>query len=127
MNTIGYRGVIRVLRKRAEILNTIDRLKELEATATPGPWTFIQWAAFPEVGSVDAGGINVSHHIHNFDAEFITEMRNAWPKLLAVVDACKISRDECHRRPACQSWDNSSDCDCGYVARCNALAALEGE
>lgn len=49
-----------------------------------------------------------------------------WPKMLAVVEACIISRDECH--PVCQSWDDiGSDCDCGYVARCNALAALEGE
>ena len=43
--------------------------------------------------------------------------------ILALALACQKSVDECHS--SCASWDQSSDCDCGYVARCLALEALE--
>lgn len=82
-------------------MNTIDRLKDLEKSAMRDP----------DLLAVDA-----------ITEDAVQEVFASLGKLLAMFDACKISRDECHT--ACQSWDNSSDCDCGYVARCNALEAL---
>jgi hypothetical protein len=51
-------------------MNTIKRLRKLEAVATPGPWT--------------------THRVygtHTRDSDLIAEMRNALPALLAVIEA----------------------------------------
>jgi hypothetical protein len=59
-------------------MSTLDRLKELEAKATPGPWPKIEYSLLDPLTSADR--------------EFIYAMRNALPKLLAVVEAAKNAR-----------------------------------
>lgn len=84
----------------------IDRLKELEASATPGPWR-------ADLGNWDIEQIDPRNEIcifdpmsrdihpenkrvHSYcDMEFIVEMRNALPKLLAFVQAYDDSRQKC--------------------------------
>ncbi len=82
-------------------MSIIQRLRELEATATPGPWE-----AF--AGSVIRGTREAYHHPLNDDgtpyyryvgiresedAVLIAEMRNRLPKLLAVVEAARTYID----------------------------------
>lgn len=92
-------------------MNLIERLKELDAKATPGPW---QWVQGNEVGDWHAivgprhdknwikasddfiltdgsacGEYSADIDVDGPDAHLIAEMRNALPKLLAVVEASK--------------------------------------
>lgn len=76
-------------------MNIITRLKELEAAATPGPWSWeyegdqgsniIETREGYAVITRDAGyyGPNIP------TGDLIIEMRNALPKLLAMVEAAQ--------------------------------------
>lgn len=60
----------------------LDRLARLEAEATPGPWEADCCSAANMVyGQGDSIGVDATRE----DAEFIAEMRNAAPALLARV------------------------------------------
>lgn len=117
-------------------MNTIEQLKTLEAAATPGPWEVVGEKDHQSIQAQTATGCgdDDSEHatvctIPNTEYEYacnyhdngplIAAMRNSIKRLIAVVEACQHSTDECHQ--ACSSRDN---CDCGYVDRCHALEAL---
>jgi hypothetical protein len=64
-------------------MTTLERLKQLEAKATPGLWAY----------AIESGDyfLMTADYTNNVgsdeDVEFIAEMRNVLPKLLAVVEA----------------------------------------
>lgn len=77
-------------------MSTLERLKELEAKATPGPW---KQKGYRNLSVVDYKVLAISTNHPNGDwenifvnavcipdFELIVEMRNALPKLLALVD-----------------------------------------
>lgn len=65
----------------SDIQKTIERLKELEAEASPGPW-FDGYALYPE-------------NITLADAAMIKEMRNALPELLQKLQRLeKFTEDD---------------------------------
>jgi len=63
--------------------STIDRLRELEKAATPGPWM----TAGEEGNMVLAPEEAVAGWMVSDDAALIVESRNALPALLAVAEA----------------------------------------
>ncbi len=83
-------------------MNFLDQLKKLDAEAKEGPWVF------------DSKVLNLTRFL----------MANT-QAIIELVEACEESVDVCH--DSCASWDRSSDCDCGYVARCDALSKLKGD
>ena len=105
-------------------MNTLKRLRELEAAATPGPWDIrtpnsdsygdATYKVFPPDGDdwsyfmCDEGYYNTAPR--KPDAEFMVAIRNALPKLLAVVEAAQ----------ACANYET------GRTPLRLALAALEG-
>lgn len=87
-------------------MTLIERLKELEAKATPGPWNWdkcgkgflllveydgkgIPWVLDGIVEDREWGDASITGK--RADMDLIAEMRNALPKLLAVVEAAKLS------------------------------------
>ena len=76
-------------------MNALERLKELEAKATPGPWESVDFGVHSERVAIAGRGFLVNDEVdsvycHQSDADLIAEMRNALPKLLAVVEAADI-------------------------------------
>lgn len=84
--------------------NLIERLKELEAAATPGPWSTEFRSVNLEDNCQDIEKLKAEMWLGGYvvgpeepgrgvftavDTAFIAEMRNALPKLLAVVEAAK--------------------------------------
>lgn len=67
------------------LARTIERLRQLEAAATPGPWS----KAYREVYIWPEGRISdvvICRSDREADAAFITEMRNALPALLQELE-----------------------------------------
>jgi hypothetical protein len=84
----------------------IDRLRELDSAATPGPWSYF-------ISSYDNGTMFITDDasgdeqtvradwLSEADAALIAEARNALPKLLAIVEAARdvlenVSPDDDH-------------------------------
>jgi len=106
-------------------MNTLDRLKELEAKATPGPWKSgshdgrgvlhgpsieqpvcpISDVDFEVIGDhEELGEYGYIHDVRppfrkQVDSELCAEMRNALPKLLAVVEALQKIPKEVFTHP----------------------------
>jgi hypothetical protein len=103
-------------------MNIIDLLKELEAKATPGPWRYSDsdelildsenTLLFPCWGN-----IKLQQDYDYSDVLLVPNIRNALPKLLAVVEAAKQAVLDCE------------DAGCELIADNlnTALAALEEE
>lgn len=80
-----------------KFIDTIERLRELEKKATPGPWSTLD-----EEGEVhaetlqDAGGdpFHVIEATKPDDAEFICASRNLLPGLLAMLDEAVEIKDQ---------------------------------
>lgn len=80
---------------------SIERLKELEAKATPGPWKFVNYNGYDQWGSLlnkragtaDSWDSLSTGRVHTANALFIAEMRNALPALLAVVEAAEADME----------------------------------
>lgn len=75
-------------------MNLIERLKQLEAKATPGPWKPIINEESGRVSYIEPSfGAEHCHwdgwyiSANSVDGKLVAEMRNALPKLLAVVQA----------------------------------------
>jgi hypothetical protein len=88
-------------------MNTLQRLRELEAKATPRPW-----AVAIESGDAFLATEDCSESVMDTytDLEFVAEMRNALPALLKLIDTIK--------------WcDENDEPVSGYIM--DALAALE--
>lgn len=100
-------------------MSTIERLKQLEAGATPGPWYYRDSdesicdiddnILFPGWSNPKLQGPDNDWS----DVLLVTQMRNALPKLLAVVEAARW-----------QLMDNPEETQKGLE---DALAALEDE
>lgn len=72
-------------------MKTIERLRELEKSATPGPW-YTDAHDCPDIVRATGGGgvLCGSYHDANVgtaNVELAKELRNALPALLAVVEA----------------------------------------
>lgn len=97
-------------------MGTIERLKELEAKATPGPWIYGHYDSHACIGQLVDGLIiwNVADSkircieeadepinfewqrpVNTKDARLIVEIRNNISKLLAVVEAVKAMDLRC--------------------------------
>lgn len=73
-------------------MNLIDRLKELEAKASPGKWEACYgrevWSCGPNGGHLTQICEQISQYCNpENNLAFIAELRNALPKLLAFVEA----------------------------------------
>lgn len=67
----------------------IDKLKELNETATPGPWSC------HDLGLKGPGEDNfIAQQILFTDMALIVEMRNALPKLLKLFEVAKMVNQE---------------------------------
>lgn len=97
-------------------MSTIERLKELEAKATPGPWH----ADVPDQRIVSEKGKVVDYAFHDADLELIAEMRNNIAKLLAVVEAFKALDLRCEVEDVLMDEPPCGDCE---ICRVNALMA----
>jgi hypothetical protein len=83
-------------------MNLIERLRKLEAKATPGPW-YHQWS-HGAVGISKTKNRAITPYVDRVeDAEFIAEMRNALPKLLDVVKIAQLLRDTYSIREGCRA------------------------
>lgn len=92
-------------------MTTIDRLRDLEQAATPGPWQcgtrFMETNVVRPKGQFDQVGIagsrfdlpkalftgqvsNITRQQWEADANLIAESRNALPALLAVAEAARL-------------------------------------
>lgn len=82
---------------KTDIQETIDRLRELDRTASPVPWSYNPWSAnssgevtqnitygWGEDEEILIG--EVSYLLTEHDAEMIAESRNAIPALLTEID-----------------------------------------
>lgn len=85
-----------------EEMNTIDKLRELDAKATPGKWVFdaegdMIWRVHKDAYEdhiLDMRGAGFNLPIDD-NAELIALMRNNLSKILALVDAAKEFTDAC--------------------------------
>lgn len=69
-------------------MNLFEKLKQLEAEATPGEWSV------HSCGHIEAtcrgGFVDATMNPRRYaDAKLMVEMRNSLPKLLAVVEAAR--------------------------------------
>lgn len=104
-------------------MNIIERLKELMAAATPGPWivggsytvrtmrSALDWIA----------RMRDRHHKHDDEedkanAALIVAMHNAIPDLIELAEAVKLYKE--------MAYENHAN---NYARMCVALAKLEGE
>lgn len=78
-------------------MNKLELLKKLEAEATSGPWTYYDKYDYD---GVLAGKTKIMENRAYYpsapdsrDMQFIAEMRNALPKLLAVAEAVCLHMD----------------------------------
>lgn len=78
-------------------MNTLERLKELEAKATPGPWRSARVAESIEIRQEKFNKPRIAYlyEVGRSDAEFLVAMRNALPSLLAVVEAAEATSPFC--------------------------------
>ena len=86
-------------------MSTLERLKELEAKATPGRWDV---ECMPEFANYS-------------DLQFIVEMRNALPKLLAVVEA---GDELAFQYEGLLEWISDKDCECCHCDDHDKLIAV---
>lgn len=103
---------------------SIDKLSALYARGTQG---------HIEHGGHDSDSLSMvtnsgkhfpfARFVESEDARLHAALHNLWPHIEAVVRAVDESTDECHR--LCASWNLGDDCNCGYVARCDAREALD--
>lgn len=80
----------------------LERLKELEAKATPGPWQAVGNGVHAKDRAIAGEGFLFDHEgvlCDDDDARLIAEMRNALPKLLALAEAAKKFKKEFLTRP----------------------------
>ena len=116
-------------------MTLLERLKQLEADATPGPWKYAEDTYSPNyrIHGVTFAQFSVP------DVKLITEMRNTLPKLLAVVEAFKqlhnTATESGREDPsghdfmdgARVTWERVSVDPDTWVEAKQALAALEKE
>lgn len=95
-------------------MGTLERLKELEAKATSAPWGFNNGEYWT---SVTAGSSTVMDNTPNDqyapgfeDMQLIAEMRNALPKILAVVDAISKLGLECDYEDVLLGYSACGNC-----------------
>lgn len=93
-------------------MNTLKRLKELQAAATPGPWDRVGFYNVLRIArkSLDWELVNPTEDASlpdEDDAEFIVALHEALPALLAVAEAAKLYLMAC---------DNLHDADSGSKA-----------
>lgn len=98
-------------------MTTLERLRELDAKATPGPW-YGRQGMFSNAINLHGEGQSVIGALCVEDAELVITMRNALPKLLALVDAGEKMRQENTCNPLLTV---------GQMAWDRAKAELEGE
>lgn len=103
-------------------MNDLDKLRELDKSATRGPWLVGDDGEDSETslslldGRADPIIDGTGWTIYESDLELIALMRNMLPKFLELVDV--VSRNPCRH-----SADvTGRDCD-----TCKALRALKGE
>lgn len=114
----------------------LERLRALEANASPGPWTgdgSKVTALIPE-GEPHAGAVwPVCSEIYNEDAALIAEMRNALPRLLDEVEAARevveaaraMPVSSTHSRHCFSLEDDHGNCNCGAEQAAALCGAIE--
>lgn len=124
--------------------DTLHRLRELEAAATPGPWQAVEYGVHTERKAIAGRGFGPVDDFYQGvycdqpDADLIAEMRNALPALLdrlekleAVVETVKHLRINRSMSIDIPDWDTQTDVDgIGFTFSDwekvdDALAALE--
>ena len=117
----------------------LDHLEELAKRATRGPWrpgdvyplvapSKIDGISFPVARETDVAQ-------READAEFIAEMRNATPALLARVRELEATvervREAMSGHPKCDIYDDDDVISCGwknaYASVARALEAIGGD
>ena len=109
-------------------MTPIEKLRALEAQATPGPWTYRTCApACDEDGNFFATGPGHDSEEHNdpdgaelaaqHDSALIATMRNLWPLVIGLWEAAQTVNQE-HSNP---TVNVHRGCDCGI---CRPLLAL---
>lgn len=102
----------------------IQRLRELLATATPGPW----WLSASRVAVISADSVlvcSVNRITPQTDLELIAAAVNALPQLLAIAEAATAwGQTMCTKPRECTHGDHASDCDLG-AAEIRLLAAVD--
>jgi hypothetical protein len=86
----------------------LEELKEIEAKATPGPWSYNGQGGYVCFMSIEDGRpINYvsapqspGMHLSHLDASFIAAARTMLPRLIKVAEACKTYIGEGHDLPA---------------------------
>lgn len=102
-------------------MSTIERLKELEAKATPGPWDSHDGAWNGSSVSTLNRNKYVIFTVEKYsDAELIAEMRNSISKILALVEAFKAMDLRCDDEDLLLDEPSCGDCK---VCRANVLMA----
>jgi hypothetical protein len=107
------------------MMNMIERLKKLEAVATPGPWKCgirkdaSLWLSMGEFGITRHAQFDFAGF--KDDAEFIALSRNALPKLLAVAEAARAKHIQTRMQVNPLFWSEED------IKLHAALAALEVE
>lgn len=116
-------------------MNLIEKLKELDSSATPGPWCadlgnwdIEQIEPRNEICCFDPMSRDIhpeNKRVHSYcDMEFIVELRNALPKLLAVVEAAE-NMAFCIRPRYLDNWTPNHCGECSGCKVMKALAALD--
>ena len=98
-------------------MNTLERLKELQAAATPGPWEIDTTRSCPEIRTSVRRVAKALYHEGSEDseveanAELIVTLHNALPDLIEVVEAIKAERDwiNAGKMTRCYLGDKSID------------------
>ena len=99
-------------------MNTLDKLKELQAAATPGPWVVGgSYTVRTMRSSLDwIARVRDRHHSHAdsedaANAKLIVTLHNALPDLIEVAEAAKASRDwiNAGKMTKCYMGDKSID------------------
>jgi hypothetical protein len=105
-----------------EVATVVQRLRELEAKATPAPWEWGMggWLYSKSLAesvvesSITKGGAESVVVTGNADKRLIEEMRNALPALLDTITTLLAERDELHQRSLERDWrimELTAECD----------------
>lgn len=113
----------------------LDRLAELEALATPGPWRHIE-TAWGESVEVDEQQLfieqyGVTYAWNGYNAALIAEMRNATPALLARVRELEATvekvREAVSGHPKCDIYDDDDPITCGWKSAYRSVVKALGD
>lgn len=94
----------------------LERARQLEANATPGPWKDV--SAYTDMPTaslhVEGASLIAGDLMLEDDAALVAYVRNRLPELLAVVEAARRRRAQCRAAPAscagfCEAEDRALD------------------